>query len=188
MAKILAEKENLENNSTVFQELLRINDRESTNERSIERINAEIGRLEAQKQANMSIMKQEIKEIGARKDAEIQKKYMDNLTANAKDIHAYYVNNLSEIRAKFNEIPDSAQRIIFKTAGFVHADEPSFNLKEALNDIGNIILNEQYGESEVKTLMGFFKGLKKVENRGPFDYRLSRAQDATGAKKDGDKK
>ena len=166
---------------------MQLDNREKLNEEYRISIEEPIKKLNDKKNANLELMKDEIKELNIRKDKAIQDQYMINLQKNASDIHAYYVNNLSEIRAKFNEIPDSAQRIIFESAGFKDAQNPNFNLKEALNAIGNIILNEEYDEDETKMIMGFFKGLKKVENRGPFDYRLSRMQDATSGK-DGGKK
>ncbi len=141
-----------------------------------------------QKSINKQELASEIKRLGDEKKANIRDAYKKNLTDYSSDVRAYYVNNLKEIRSEFSEIPVSAQRIIFKEAGFKDAEDPNFNLVEALNEVGKIILDEDYTDENVDRLMGFFKGLKRVENRGPFDYRISRMQDATGAKKDGDKK
>lgn len=148
----------------------------------------EIRDIMAKKAINKNELASEIKRLGDEKKAAIREAYKKNLTDYSSDIRAYYVNNLREIRSEFSEIPVAAQRIIFKEAGFKDADDPNFNLNEALNEVGKIILDESYTDQNVDRLLGFFKGLKRVENRGPFDYRISRLQDATGGNKDGGKK
>ncbi len=181
------ELETLQNNSSVYHELSAVNSREQINENSS--VKASIDRLNSEKAANLQTMKQEIDNIKDRSKAEINEQYRKNFTKNAKDIHAYYINNLREIREEFNAIPVSAQNIILEEAGF-NVKEEGFNPTKAFIELGQRLQkeeNQEYTAEDVDAIRGFIRGLKKVENRGPFDYRLSRAQDATGAKKDGGK-
>ena len=150
-------------------------------------IGNDIREIVMQKTINNEFLSSEKKALDAKKKEAIRDKYTQNLTKYADDIRAYYVNNAKEIRGEFSQIPVSAQNIILEEAGF-NPNEPGFNPTQAFNELGQIILDKNYDEDTVGRLMGFFKGLKRVENRGPFDYRISRMQDATSGKKDGDKK
>ena len=134
------------------------------------------------------MLKSALARTKAERDAAIDEQFRKNFSDNAQDIKTYFNHNISEITEEFRRIPFAEQSIILKNAGF-DTSASDFNPNRAFAELGQMLQKnegEEYTIEEVKAIRGFFKGLKKCENRGPFDYRMSRAQDARGEKRGGD--